>query len=103
MITKSFEACGISVNTDGSQDSSIHCLKDTGVAAAAKPKIDELTKMLTEVNLDNDNDDGNPFDDLDSETNEDDDEEENNEIVVDEDSLSDENSSASESSGSEES
>ena len=105
VITKSFEACGISVNTDGSQDGSIHCLKDTDVAAAAKPKIDELTTKLTEVNLDNDDDDGNPFDDLDSETNEDDDEEENNEIVIDEDenSLSDENSSASESSDSEES
>jgi len=100
VIVKSFETCGISVKTDGSQDSSIHCLKDTGVATAAKSKIEELTKKLTEINVD---DVSNPFDDLSSETDEDDDELENNEIIVDDESPSDESSSASESSESEES
>ena len=60
-----FEACGISINTDGSQDGNIHCLKDTSVAAEAKSKIEELTKKLTEVNKE---DNGNPFDDLDSDS-----------------------------------
>jgi len=36
-------------------------LKDTGVATAAKSKIEELTKKLTEINVD---DDSNPFDDF---------------------------------------
>ena len=68
-------------------------MKDTGVAAETtyirKSKIEELTKKLTEVK---EEDDGNPFDNL---SDEDDDEIKNNETVIDE-SHSDENSSANE-------
>ena len=76
VIQKSFEVCGISVNTDGSQDDRIHCLKDNGVATDAKPKVEELTKKLLEKD-----DDSDPFDDIEIE--EDEDELENNEIIID--------------------
>ena len=33
VIIKSFKTCGISVNTDGSEDAQVHCLKPEGVAA----------------------------------------------------------------------
>ena len=59
VILKSFEACGIRVNTDGSQDDRIHCLKDTGVATDAKSKVEELTEKLLE-----NSDDSDPFDDI---------------------------------------
>ena len=35
VIQMSLVACGISVNTDGSQDDRLHCLKDTDVATNA--------------------------------------------------------------------
>ena len=35
VIQMSLVACSISVNTDGSQDDRIHCLKDTDVATNA--------------------------------------------------------------------
>ena len=43
LITKPFEACGISVNTDGSQDGSIHSLKDTGIASEAVSQKEKRT------------------------------------------------------------
>ena len=39
IIQKSFRVCGISVNTDGTEDEEIHCLKEGGVAADARESI----------------------------------------------------------------
>ena len=38
VVIKSFKACGISNNTDGSEDDMIHCLKP-GEVAPALPKL----------------------------------------------------------------
>ena len=54
VIQNSFEACSMSVNTDGSQNDRVHCLKDTGVVTDAKPKVEELTKKLLENDDDSD-------------------------------------------------
>ena len=40
-IKKSFLACGISVNTNGSQDSEVSCLKEGGIAGKASATIAE--------------------------------------------------------------
>ena len=39
IIYKSFRVCGISVNTDETEDEEIHCLKEGGVAADARESI----------------------------------------------------------------
>ena len=46
IIPKSFRACGISVNTDGTEDEEIHCLKEGGVAADARESIRRDTATL---------------------------------------------------------
>ena len=42
IIVKSFRACGISVNTDGTNDGEIHCMKENEVAFAAREKLQLL-------------------------------------------------------------
>ena len=39
IVQKSFRACGISVNTDETEDEEIHCLKEGGVSADARESI----------------------------------------------------------------
>lgn len=46
VIVKSFRSCGISVNVDGSEDGEIHCIKENGVAVAAKADISSSTSKL---------------------------------------------------------
>ncbi len=43
VIVNSFKACGISSSIDGSEDSSIHCLKPSGVAHSALAAIQSAT------------------------------------------------------------
>ena len=43
LVKKSFVSCGISVSVDGSEDHEIHCPKENGVAAGAKPDIEQAT------------------------------------------------------------
>ena len=45
LIKKSFRACGIPVNLDGSDDGKIHCLKPGDVAVVAREAI--TTEMAT--------------------------------------------------------
>ena len=80
VIKRSFEACGISVATDGSEDDKVHCMKEGQVAAAARAMVAEKTAALfrpqdvDEVEASDDD----PFGDI-----EDDAEElENNEITI---------------------
>ena len=47
VIIKSFKTCGISVNTDGSEDAQVHCLKPEGMAAGALPTIAAETARLS--------------------------------------------------------
>ena len=46
VVVNSFTACGISSSTDGSDDSSIHCLKPGGVAHSALETIARETASL---------------------------------------------------------
>lgn len=80
VVKKSFEASGISVAVDGSEDNKIHCLKDGQVAAAARTGIAEKTAALFRpVDVDcEDNCTEDPFADID----EDDEELSANEIAV---------------------
>ena len=76
-IKKSFRACGISVEIDGTHDGEIHCLKPGGVAADARRAINmETANLLASVSGDDDED---PFAGLE----EDEDELEENETVLD--------------------
>ena len=77
VVKKSFLACGISVNTDGSQDSEVSCLKQGGIATEASTTIAEKTM---ELNSHRQLETEDPFADL-----EDDDELEHNELTIDED------------------
>lgn len=43
---KSFEACGITVATDGSEENKIHCIKDGNPAAEAKAILQKRTAAL---------------------------------------------------------
>ena len=53
MIVNSFKVCGISVETDGSEDSLIHCIKPGGIAADATAVIlAETAMLLWDVNKD---------------------------------------------------
>ena len=71
----SFKASGISVEVDGSEDSSIHCLKQGGVAAGVPSNISQLTAEMLAAPDVNDND---PFLSVDD----DEDELETNELTV---------------------
>ena len=75
IVQKSFRACGISVNTDGTEDEEIHCLKEGGVAADAMEEIRRETATLHTAELDDESD---PFADIE----EDEDELEQNELVL---------------------
>ena len=75
VIRKTFHVSGIALNPDGSEDHEIRCIQEDGVAAGAKEEIAQLTTAFT---LTQDEDDSDPFSDLDD----DEDELENNEIVV---------------------
>jgi len=79
VVKKSFRACGISVSVDGSEDDEIHCIKEGGVAAAARPDIARSTATLLPPH-DVDNDEEDPFGDL---QDEDEEELEGNEVVID--------------------
>ena len=70
--------CGISVRVDGTEDASIHCLKSGGVASEALPTITENTATLLFEAQTQDNDDRDPFADLDNEE----EELETNELLV---------------------
>ena len=59
VVIKLFRVCGISVKTDGSEDSEIHCIKEGQVAAEALPTVAKKTASLFEDSLDDDHD---PFD-----------------------------------------
>ena len=41
LIVKSFDACGITVKEDGSENSKIHCIKEGNPAAGAKGIIEK--------------------------------------------------------------
>ena len=71
----SFKACGISVAVDGSEDSSIHCLKQSGIAADAASRISQLTAEMLAAR---DDDDDDPF----LSSDDDEDELETNELIV---------------------
>ena len=77
VIQKSFQSCGISVKTDGSEDADIHFLKSSGIADAAR-EIAQCTAGIEANKTDSDED---PFADVD----EDDEQLDMNEIVIDED------------------
>ena len=76
LIQKSFRACGISVDIDGVNDSEIHCLEDSGVAAAARETVTSATARLLSGADEEDEED--PFVELE----EDEDELSENEIVM---------------------
>ena len=79
-IIKSYKVCGISVETDGSEDSMIHCLKQGEVAAEAAAEVARLTSAL-EIP-----DDSDPFANLDTDPGEEDEDElQTNELVIHED------------------
>ena len=54
VVKKSFVACGISVEVDGSEDGKIHCLKECGIASDAAPLIADQTRNLHDTDEDND-------------------------------------------------
>ena len=65
MITRLFLVCGISACVDGTEDASIHWLKSGGVASEALPTITENTATLLSEAQRQDEDDSDPFADLD--------------------------------------
>ena len=74
VIVNSIKVCSISVETDSSEDSLIHCIKPGGVAADATAEISaETAVLLQDVNED----------DLDTDPFASDEEFEDNETVVD--------------------
>ena len=60
-MVKSFRACGISVNEDGSEDGEIHSIKEGQIAAEASPVIAERTASLLGATKEDDSD---PFAEL---------------------------------------
>ena len=64
VIIKFFKACGISSSTDGSDDSSIHCLKPGGVAHSA---LETTTEGTASLNNSYEWDEEDPFADCDTE------------------------------------
>ena len=77
IVQKSFHACGISVNTDRTEDEEIHCLKEGGVAADARESIRRDTATLATA-MDTELEESDPFADVE----EDEDELEENELVL---------------------
>ena len=63
VIVNSFKSCGISVETDGSEDGQIHCIKPGQVAADAAATIQSETARLSTPT--EDESDSDPFLDLD--------------------------------------
>ena len=57
--------CGISACVDGTEDASIHCPKSGGVASEALPTITKNTATLLSETQRQDDDDRDPFADLD--------------------------------------
>ena len=57
--------CGVSTCVDGTEDTSIHCLKSGGVASETLPTITENTATLHSEGQRQDDDDREPFADLD--------------------------------------
>ena len=57
--------CGISACLDGTEDASIHCLKSGGVVRETLPTITENTATLHSEAQRQDDDDRDPFSDLD--------------------------------------
>ena len=47
VVCKSFKTCGISVNSDGSEDVEIHCIKSGNVAEDATAEIARQTAALS--------------------------------------------------------
>ena len=78
VVIKSFRVCGISVDTDGSEDGEIHCIKEGEIAAEASPVIAEKTASLFVAS---EEDDCDPF--AESDLEEDEDELADNELTVD--------------------
>ena len=78
VVIKSFRVCGISVDTDGSEDGEIHCIKEGEIAAEASPVIAEKTASLFVAS---EGDDCDPF--VESDLEEDEDELADNELTVD--------------------
>ena len=76
VIQKSFRACGISIDVNSAKDDEIHCLKDGGVATAARATVTAVTAR----HLSGADDEGNrdPF----AELEEDDDELDENQTVL---------------------
>ena len=77
VVQKSFRACEISMNTDGTEVEEIHCLKEGGVAADARESIQRDTATLTTA-MDTELVESDPFADVE----EDEDELEDNELVL---------------------
>ncbi len=67
VVMKSFKACGISSNTDGSEDNMIHCLKPGELAHDAVAQ--ETAKINSNAAIDLD-EDADPFSDISSEEDE---------------------------------
>ena len=56
VVIKSFKACGISNNTDGSEDDMIHCLKPGEVAHSTAETVARETAQLNNPVVDDDED-----------------------------------------------
>ena len=61
LIKSSFRSCGVTVSVDGVEDDIITCMKEGKLAAPAKPLILTKTQQL----LNEEEDDSDPFADLD--------------------------------------
>ena len=84
IIKQSFIVCGISVKTDGTEDTEIHCMKANEVAFGARDGVKKGMEALLQPQPVGD-EEGDPFADLDCEEEEDESELENNEVVLDDD------------------
>ena len=78
IITRSFLTCAISACVDGTEYASIHCLKSGGVASEALPTITKNTATPLSKPQRQDDNDRDPFADLDEEE----EELETNELLV---------------------
>ena len=65
IITRSFLVCRIFACVDGADDASFHCLKSGGVASEALRTITENTATFLSEAQRQDDDDRDPFADLD--------------------------------------
>ena len=76
VVHKSFKTCGISVRTDGSEDSEIHCLRSGVLPEEAADELAQQTAVLVAA----EDEDVDPFADLEDEE----EELEMNEVVIEE-------------------